>query len=779
MPRVVLACAVHHPLEPPFELLPVDQAGEGVVCGVVLHPARQLTVLGHVVEDQHRAEHLAVAAADRRRRVVDVMLAPMPAEQDRMVGQADDLAFTQAALDRVGRRLARPLVDDAKDFLQRATVRIGRTPAGQRLGHRIEVLDDCPPVGRDHRVADRIECHLGPFLGFEQGLLGQLAVGDVAPDADDRHHLSVIVEHRGVRPAEPAPARGRAGSLFVIIPVGWREQFLHRFRRRRLVILMHQRHEGVPEKLRFRLAENLAVRRADEQEAILGVHLDHQVALVLDEKPVVLLALLQGGLGPLLRRDVETEYQQVAGGAAVRRQLAGVPEHYPAIATAATYRRFHARCRFARLRSVEPGAGRVEPRAIGVQPAVDVAVADHLLTGMTANLRCRPVPDQDPTVFIAYLDPHAGIAEDAFERLAEQLHPLLGALPFGALPAQLLQGDRHVGARCAIALQEALDFLLERARRRRDAELVAIVAAGEEAGLLRPAVGAKQPRAIAGKLARQHAAAPADPQGALITAFSAVPHAKTGNLSGQVDFDQTPVAPSRHRRNLRDGRKAGGEIGSGVDHLPVGVDALAPLALQRQAEALGADHRLQASHQAGQRRVDPQHGDGQALEGAGAGERIPRNLDTRDADQGSHRGRAAGLRRVDRCGRVPVACFDSASVSPKGTVGFPGSLPSAHTLRPARHWFLLGFTRAALEACRPTEHPSWDHSNRRAALVWSSRWAWRRPWRAPPQGGTAPQFAAAGDVSGACSGNWRMKVLPSPGALRASMRPPSTRVAIL
>ena len=53
-----------------------------------------------------------------------------------------------------------------------------------------------------------------------------------------------------------------------------------------------------------------------------------------------------------------------------------------------------------------------------------------------------------------------------------------------------------------------------------------------------------------------------------------------------------------------------------ADNIPIGRNAFAPFALKGQAKSLGADHGLDTRHEAGQRRIDPHHGDRQVFKSA-------------------------------------------------------------------------------------------------------------------------------------------------------------------
>src|SRR4029453_19615058 len=77
-----------------------------------------------VTEDQHDAGHLAGAVANRRAAVVDWHFGPVPAHEQRMVGEPDDQPVLQDLGHGTPDRLARLLVDDSEDALKRPPDRV-------------------------------------------------------------------------------------------------------------------------------------------------------------------------------------------------------------------------------------------------------------------------------------------------------------------------------------------------------------------------------------------------------------------------------------------------------------------------------------------------------------------------------------------------------------------------------------------------------------------------------------------------------------------------------
>ena len=79
-----------------LELATVDQTREGVVRGAVAHLAGQASLFGHVVKDQHDAEHVATGGADQRSGILDAEFVAITRNEYRVVVQAHDPALCQA-----------------------------------------------------------------------------------------------------------------------------------------------------------------------------------------------------------------------------------------------------------------------------------------------------------------------------------------------------------------------------------------------------------------------------------------------------------------------------------------------------------------------------------------------------------------------------------------------------------------------------------------------------------------------------------------------------------
>ena len=140
-----------------------------------------------------------------RRAIVDGALLATLADEDGVVGQADNGAIAQGAQRRVVHRFTRGLVHDGEHLGQRAAICLGRGPAGQPLGHRVDHGDLALGFGDDHAIADRVQCRLQAF-GF-QTLAGASFVqspGHLAdqptaePEHGQRNHVGEV--HADLQP---------------------------------------------------------------------------------------------------------------------------------------------------------------------------------------------------------------------------------------------------------------------------------------------------------------------------------------------------------------------------------------------------------------------------------------------------------------------------------------------------------------------------------------------------------------------------------------------------
>ena len=130
--------------------------------------ARVLRSMGDVAEDHDDAGEFAGLVADGRAAVVDGELGAVFADQDGVVGEADDAVETLDLGDGVFDVLPGGLVDDVEDFLDRTVDGLGLEPAGELLGDDVHHLDVAVGVAGDDSVADGGERGAQVLFGLEE-----------------------------------------------------------------------------------------------------------------------------------------------------------------------------------------------------------------------------------------------------------------------------------------------------------------------------------------------------------------------------------------------------------------------------------------------------------------------------------------------------------------------------------------------------------------------------------------------------------------------------------
>ncbi len=200
-----------------LELQAVEEAGKGVVGGVVAQFALQVARMGDVLEYQHRADDAAIHRAHRRCGILYLVSLTVPAEQHGAFVQRGDGLVAQAAGHRAGQdRIALAVVDEKHLFVG-PPLGVRQRPAGQLLGDRIEKEDATVHVGGQDGVGDGGEGDLQSFLFFVERRGQPVVLGDVAVAAD---HAAVALaafdgDHFGEDPALDTVRTDDAEFVFV------------------------------------------------------------------------------------------------------------------------------------------------------------------------------------------------------------------------------------------------------------------------------------------------------------------------------------------------------------------------------------------------------------------------------------------------------------------------------------------------------------------------------------------------------------------------------------
>lgn len=128
-----------------------------------------LAPLGDVAEYQDHADDVAVGASDRSRTIVDRPLRAAFPNQQGVICQADNVAFSERLRDGVLHLPACAFVDDLKHRLQGQPGRLRARPAGHCLSDRVEQGDPPFCVGGDDGIADGLERDPQRLLLSSQG----------------------------------------------------------------------------------------------------------------------------------------------------------------------------------------------------------------------------------------------------------------------------------------------------------------------------------------------------------------------------------------------------------------------------------------------------------------------------------------------------------------------------------------------------------------------------------------------------------------------------------
>ena len=146
-----------------------------------------LTLLGHVMQYQHRPRDLA-GAADR---------CAHQSHGDRAAIQALDgfgmlAAATELALDDVfNKRKAVGLgivIQQVEQRRQGQPMGLGRIPMSQRLGRRVHVSDGAVDIGGDHPIANRLQRDLRSLLLLLQGVGKRVTLGQQLMGTQQRQY---------------------------------------------------------------------------------------------------------------------------------------------------------------------------------------------------------------------------------------------------------------------------------------------------------------------------------------------------------------------------------------------------------------------------------------------------------------------------------------------------------------------------------------------------------------------------------------------------------------
>ena len=201
-----------------------------------MRPGRlRLPPLGDIAKDQHHAEELPLGVVNRRAAIIDGAFHAVPAQEQRLIGEAHHGAFPEDPRDGILDGLPGGLVDNPEHRRNVLAQGLGFGPPGEHGRHGVQKHHPALAVGGDDRIANTGQGGLEPLTaGMQRGGL-----------------------HRG-QPPGAGPERRGSGDVET---VRVREALLHRRERRRCIIAQswclrtapwaQRRHGDPPEEMAY------------------------------------------------------------------------------------------------------------------------------------------------------------------------------------------------------------------------------------------------------------------------------------------------------------------------------------------------------------------------------------------------------------------------------------------------------------------------------------------------------------------------------------------------
>ena len=216
------------------------------------------------------------------------------AQQDPADQIGDDVAFHGSA-QRIGYGLAGLRVEQLENFLDRTALRLGTGPAGHRFGYRVERGHAQFGIGGDHRIADRAQRHFGQLALAVERLLERLALADVLRLRHEIARLPMLVAyHRHAQLQVHCVAVLVEVALLQLIGVALAgQQLAEQFHVGVEIVRMGDGGDVQRQQLVLAIAEHLAHRGIDAQEAAVRMDQGHADRGVLKRAEETLLAFLQ------------------------------------------------------------------------------------------------------------------------------------------------------------------------------------------------------------------------------------------------------------------------------------------------------------------------------------------------------------------------------------------------------------------------------------------------------------------------------------------------------
>ena len=278
-----------------MQLAAVGQAGQRIVLGEVDQLQRQRARFADIVEHQHAADHVAGVVMDRRGGILHRRVEAVPVAQQGAPGEIHDGVVFDRRAQRVVDRPPVAGIEQLEHFLDRPPPRLRVVPAGHRLGDGVERADAQFRVGGDHGVADRSQGDLGQLAFAVQRILERLARGDVLRLRHEiqRPALLVAYQRHAELDVHHAAILVQVALFQLVVFTLADQQLQHLLRVGSHVVRMGDVGDAQLQQFVLGVAEHLAHRGVDAQEAAVRAGQRHADGGVLERAEKALFALVQ------------------------------------------------------------------------------------------------------------------------------------------------------------------------------------------------------------------------------------------------------------------------------------------------------------------------------------------------------------------------------------------------------------------------------------------------------------------------------------------------------
>ena len=200
--------ALQGQIQPAFELAAVDEAGQGIVTGLIGKLGDVLAFAAHIMKYQHHTGNItaAIAAARPNWRTGehDRNLGAVVADQQHGRGRANRTLLAQYHLDGIRRKLPAAFVYHAQHVAHRQAPRLRCRPPGELLGNRVQIFDPAVGVSGNDAIGDGCQRYQRAFLLGKQIRGRLLAIRHVRNRSCHADCLAGYPAHRLAAGAEPA-----------------------------------------------------------------------------------------------------------------------------------------------------------------------------------------------------------------------------------------------------------------------------------------------------------------------------------------------------------------------------------------------------------------------------------------------------------------------------------------------------------------------------------------------------------------------------------------------